>query len=257
MIHTEKSNPHRILQLLMFLCASGILVSAIALFYSNREYAEGDAAYLQIRQTQQSPDSTTGKPAAGNSQKEGAGIDFPSLKKINPNAVAWLATEGTALDYPVVQGKDNDYYLGHLFTGKPNKMGAVFMDYRNSGDFSDKNTIIYGHNMKNGSMFSTITKYKNQDYYNRHPTMLLYTPSGDFKIELFAGTVISGDTDSIHLHFEDDHDFQNYIDSLKKGSTFECNITVNANDRIITLCTCSYDFDNARYALFGRLTAVQ
>ena len=255
---TEKSNPHRILHLLMILCAAGILVSAIVLLFNNREYAAGDAAYRQIRrQTQQSSAPTTGKPAVGKKQKEGASIDFLSLEKINPDVVAWLVAEGTALDYPVVQGKDNDYYLGHLFTGKPNKMGSIFMDYRNSGDFSDKNTIIYGHNMKNGSMFSTITKYKNQDYYNLHPTMLLHTPSGDFKIELFAGIILDGNNGAVQTNFKDDHDFQNYIDSLKKVSSFKSNTGVNADDRIITLCTCSYEFKNARYALFGKLTPIQ
>lgn len=257
MKNTEKFNPHRILRLLLILCAAGLLFSVAALLFDNREYAVGDAAYQQIRQAQQPSKSVADQPKAplGDDRSKRSGIDFSSLKKINPDVIAWITANGTVLDYPIVQGKDNDYYLQHLFTGKRNKMGSIFMDYRNHGDFSDKNTIIYGHNMKNGSMFSTITEYKNQDYYNLHPTMTLHTPSGCFEIELFAGTIISGDHESIRSHFKDDLDFQSYIDLLKKESTFECNTTVNASDRIITLCTCSYDFDNARYALFGKLSA--
>jgi sortase B len=128
------------------------------------------------------------------------------------------------------------------------------MDYRNSGGFTDKNTVIYGHNMKDGSMFSSLTKYKEQGYYERLPTMALYTPEGDYTIELFAGVVADGDYEFVRFGFIDDADFQDYIHALKEKSTFKSNTRVKADDRIVTLCTCSYEFNNARYALFGRLS---
>jgi len=230
----------------MVLCAVGILSSVIILFSDSREYAIGDAAYQQLR--------LIGESSEEKQEQHINGVDFTSLERINPDVVGWLAAKGTEIDYPVVWGKDNDFYLHHLFTGESNKLGSIFMDYRNHSDFSDKNTIIYGHNMKDGSMFSSLTKYKDQWYYDSFPTMLLYTPVGKFTIELFAGIVVDGNYDSVQFDFKDDHDFQSYADSIKKKSTFESDTIINPDDKIITLITCSYEFSNARYALYGKLT---
>ena len=263
-----KSRLRRILHILMVLCAAGVLYSAFILISDNREYAEGDAAYQQVRQIRESseptadqanaPPQVTGEVSTEEKPNEQTdSVDFLALEKINPDVVAWLTSEGAEIDYPVVLSTDNDYYLRHLFTGECNKLGTIFMDYRNHGDFSDKNTILYGHNMKDGSMFSSLTKYKDQSYYDSYPAMVLYTPDGDYKIELFAGIIVDGNYESIRFDFKNDHDFQSYIDSLKKMSTFESNTIVEADDQIITLCTCSYEFNNARYALYGKLTPVQ
>jgi sortase B len=251
---------------MMVLCVLGILYSAFILFSDSLEYAKGDAAYQRVRLIRESPPftgqasaplQTAGEASAEEKQEELTdNVDFTSLKKINPDVVAWLTAVDTEIDYPVVHGKNNDFYLCHLFTGERNKLGSIFMDYRNDGDFSDRNTILYGHNMKDGSMFYSLTKYKDQRYYDDFPTMLLYTPVGGFTIELFAGIVVDGNYESVRFDFNDDHDFQSYIDSLKKESTFESNTIVKADDRIITLCTCSYEFNNARYALYGKLTPI-
>lgn len=248
MKHVGKSCPRRILHILMVLCLWGILYSAFILFSDSREYAEGEAAYRQLRLIRESSEEK---------QEEQIKVDFTSLERINPDVVGWVAAEGTEIDYPVVRGKDNDFYLRHLFTGEHNKLGSIFMDYRNHRDFSDKNTIIYGHNMKDGSMFSSLTKYKDQRYYDNFPTMLLYTPAGDFTIELFAGIVADGNYESVRLDFKDGHDFQSYMDLLKKKSTFASNTIVKADDRIVTLCTCSYEFNNARYVLYGKLIPIR
>jgi len=261
------SRPRRILHILMILCIIGILISAFFLWKDSREYAEGEAAYQELRLIRESSESsadqagaplqTTGKASSEENQTEQTnGIDFSSLENINSDVVGWLFAEGTEIDYPVVRGEDNDFYLHHLFTGERNKLGSIFMDYRNHSDFSDKNTIIYGHNMKDNSMFSSLTNYKNQSYYDEFPTMLLYTPAGDFTIELFAGLVVEGTYESVQLDFKDNSDFQDYIDELKKNSTFESSTLIKPDDRIVTLCTCSYEFNNARYALYGKLTPI-
>lgn len=255
MKHAKKLNLHRVLQGLMILCLAGILYSAFMLFTDDQEYAKGNAAYQQIRQIGGMSGSAAEQTDDVSEQSDA--IDFLSLKKINPDIVGWITSEGTEIDYPIVQGKDNDYYLHHLFTGESNKVGSIFMDDRNRKDFGDKNTIIYGHNMKNGSMFASLAKYEEQSYYNSFATISLYTPEGDFSIKLFAGIILDGDQNSIRLDFKDDLDFQNYLDLLKKVSTFKSDTIVTADDRIVTLCTCSYEFNNARFALFGKLTPIQ
>jgi len=103
-------------------------------------------------------------------------IDFAGLKAINEECVAWIYIEDTRINYPVMQGKDNDYYLNHLINGKWNGGGSIFMDYRVKADISDRHTILYGHRLKNGNMFHGITKYKRQSYYEAHPTGYLVTP---------------------------------------------------------------------------------
>lgn len=247
----KKSKLHKVLRGLMILCLAGILFSAFLLFKDDQEYVKGNATYQQIRELSKSAVAQT------NESKQDDTINFLSLKEMNPDIVGWIISKGTEIDYPIVQGKDNDYYLHHLFTGELNKTGSIFMDDQNHGDFGDKNTIIYGHNMKDGSMFASLAKYEEQSYYNCFPTISLYTPNGNFIVELFAGIIVNGDQSSIRLDFKDGADFEDYVGSLKQLSTFKSNTTVRADDQIITLCTCSYEFDNARFELFGKLTPIQ
>ena len=192
-------------------------------------------------------------PEEGSLPKRTRAMDFAPLKESNSEIVAWLACEGTVIDYPVLQAEDNDYYLDHLYTKESNRMGSLFMDYRNAGLFTDRNTVIYGHNMKSGAMFNTLSEYKAQDYYEAFPTMKLYTPDGDYTIELFAGTVEDGNYEFVQFAFGDDDAFMAYVDAFRARSTFQSDVVVEPTDQVITLCTCSYERNNARYIVMGRL----
>ena len=248
-IRTNSGKARIIMRLLMLLCVAGIVWSASTLIANSREYAKGDAAYEQVRTMLQNAELSAGQ----NAPAADAGIDFEALRKLNPDVVGWLLAEGSIIDYPVVRGTDNDYYLTHLFNREKNKLGALFVDYRNGGDFSGKNTIIYGHNMKDGSMFSSLTQYKAQGYYDNLPTMRLSTPDQDYTVALFAGIVADGSAEFVRFEFKDDADFLSYIDTVKTSSTFKSAVEVGVDDRIVTLYTCSYEANNARYALFGKL----
>ncbi|MEK5475755.1 class B sortase [Paenibacillus sp. FSL R5-0407] len=256
MTKTRRSGTHLLLRLLMGVCLLGVLSSVYILFVSQREYTRGDAAYAQVRtlleeqhETELRPDSVSEASVVAEARQ----VDFTALRQINADAVAWITAEESVIDYPVVQGKDNDYYLNHLFTGQKNKLGSLFVDYRTPGDFSGKSTVIYGHNMKDGSMFASLTDYRDQAYYDEHSVMQLYTPDGSYSIEFFAGILADGDYEFLRLEFDDDRDFLEYIGELKVESTFQSEVDVQAEDRIVVLCTCSYEFNNARYALFGKL----
>lgn len=107
--------------------------------------------------------------------------------------MAWITGEDTPIDYPVMHTDNNEYYLSHLYSGEENRYGALFVDCRNTRLFTDPNTLIYGHNMKNDAMFGSLMGYKEQAYYEEHPTMTLYTPDGDYTIELLSGTLENGD----------------------------------------------------------------
>lgn len=290
----KKAGKHKkLLAVLRVLMGLSLVTAAVfAFFYlkSSREYATGNSVYEDLRSIQRlSNESQQGDPSAGitpetqpgtsagdaaevQSAQQSSGqpgssgnaaeiaassMNFEPFKEINSDIVAWLFAEGRSIDLPVVQGTDNYYYLHHLFNKEANKLGTLFVDYQNKEDFSDRNTVIFGHNMNDGSMFSVLENYRDQTYYESFPEMDLYTPSGDYTIELFAGVVTSGDYKFIRLNFQDDTDFMSYIITMRILSTFESPVEINANDRIVTLSTCVYDYENARYVLFGKLVPKQ
>lgn len=189
-----------------------------------------------------------------NNEKENSPliVDFQALKNKNSDIIAWLYSEGTPINYPIVQAKNNDYYLRRLIDGTYNRAGTIFMDYRNSKDFSDYNTIIYGHNMKNESMFGTLINYEKQDYYNEHKEMFLFTEQTNYKIELFSGYTTSSENEIYNFPKSNDTN-EKIIDDALKHSTFNSEVEVSKEDKIITFSTCSYNFEDARYVLLGVL----
>lgn len=202
-------------------------------------------------------DDLIGKAVSSNienieSEKVPIKVDFSVLQQENEDIVAWLYSNGTQINYPILQGKDNEYYVRKLPNRKYNIAGSLFMDYRNSKDFNDYNTIIYGHNMKNGTMFGTLQKYKNQKYYDEHKTIYLLTEKQNYEIELFAGYTISVNSDIYDLLEMS----QGEINSVIKKSDFNSDVNVTSEDKIITLSTCAYEFEGARYVLMGVLREI-
>jgi len=184
-------------------------------------------------------------------EKQTITIDFDQLLAQYPNAVGWLYCEGTPINYPVMQSDDNDYYLRRLPDGTYNTAGSLFADYRCGKIGETNNYIIYGHNMKNGTMFSSLTKYKSQSYYDEHPVLYLYTPEGNYKIELIAGFVSkpTGEVYNTVLTYEQMLEFCSH-------STFRSTITPCDAERYITLSTCSYEYENARYVVIGKFNMI-
>lgn len=180
-------------------------------------------------------------------------IDFDALLSINPDCVGWIHIPDTGISYPVVQASDNSHYLKHLFNGEWNISGSIFLDCRVDASLSDRHSIIYGHHMKNGTMFSGLTKYKEQQYYEEHPTGLFITPECTYKIEFFAGYVAGVDEDAWKVGFQSDEDFEAWIEETKRKSWIESPLSPAVTDRVLTLSTCSYEFDNARFVLLGIL----
>lgn len=178
-------------------------------------------------------------------------MDFEPLLTINEDAVGWIYAEDTVIDYPIVQGDDNVFYLAHLFSGSWGFAGTIFMDVDNIPDFSDMNTVIYGHNLKNGEMFASLSNYRGQAYYDEHPVMYLYTPTGDYRVELFSG--YARDASLMPHDFDLPEEFTAYVDEITRLSNFQTDVVVGPEDRILTLVTCSYVTDNARYVVHGKL----
>lgn len=223
---------------LLLLFSLILLAGSWYYIYSFRlSYKEGEESYREINIVQEKEDET------GENKHD-------VLKKINDDYIGWLKQEDSVINYPLVQGKDNDYYLEHLFDGNKNHMGCIFMDFENQKDFSDKNTFIYGHHTNTGTMFYSLESYKDQNYYNKHKTLSLETKDANYVIKPFAGLLVKGTDFFIRITFKNNEEFMNYVRSIRKESVFESPVTVKPSDKLLTMVTCTDDFYDARLAIF-------
>lgn len=166
-------------------------------------------------------------------------VDFAGLKAINDEIIGWLKVKALDLNYPITQAEDNDYYLHNTFEKEPNIAGCIFLEYQNKKDFSDKNSIIYGHNMKNGSMFGTLKRFYQDGVYDKSPYIWIYTPEMIYKYEIFSCQEVGATSDTYQLSFQDDEAFMEYIDTAFEQSVVQSKVTVEPEDTIITLSTCT------------------
>lgn len=182
-------------------------------------------------------------------------LNFDMLSNINSDICAWLYNEGTAINYPVVYSRDNIYYLSHNYKKEHSNGGALFVDYRNNRDFSDVNTIIYGHYMRSGTMFGSLASYKNQSYYNKHPYMWLYTPYGSYRLDLIAGYVTTP-ADDAYTIFGTTEQMQAFLAGAVQHSTFRSGYDITRVTQTVVLSTCSYEYQNARFVVIGSLVRI-
>lgn len=169
-------------------------------------------------------------------------IDFKTLKEKNTDTVGFLKVNGTDVETIVVKGKDNSYYLSHNFEKEYNSAGWIFADYRNKLDGTDKNIIIYGHNMRNNTMFGTLKNILNKDWQenedNRFITFI--TENEESTYEVFSVYQIEAEDYYMKVDFAKG-EFKKYIDSMKLRSRYDFNVKVSENDSILTLSTCAND----------------
>lgn len=182
-------------------------------------------------------------------------VDFEVLKQENEDIIAWIYCEDTPINYPIVQSEDNNYYLYRLPDKRGNAGGSIFLDYRSEPDFSDFNSVLHGHNMNNGSMFGSIMNYKREKYYAEHPVMYLLTPEQNYKVEILVGFVTA--TDSYAYSFSNDEESRQGLIEEMTEADFYGTGDFTASDRYLTLSTCAYDFDNAKYILIGKLVKIR
>lgn len=176
-------------------------------------------------------------------------IDFEELAAINPDIVAWITVIGTNINYPVVQGDDNDYYLNRTFEKRSNGAGCLFLDYSNDGYFGDKNSIIYGHNMNNKTMFNNLTLFKRKDFFEKHGgKVMIYTPDKTYRLQICT-VFITNDWLFNIPHFSNERDFEDYLSAARSRRLYDTGVEVTAGDRIVTLSTCTYEYNDARFVV--------
>lgn len=239
------------------------------IYYAEREYAKGDSVYdalleeavafePEVPGESPEPDGISDPEETQENENELLPeIDFASLKEVNRDVIGWLYLPDTVINYPVVQGKDNTYYLKHLVDGTYNSNGCLFVDHRNQQDFEDDNTLIYGHHMNSGKMFASLVKYKDQAFYDAHPECFFITEDGTYRIELFAGYTTKADSDAYQITLPGREEKIAWLKEQFHLSDFYADVTVSAADHIVTFSTCAYDFANARYVVHGKVTKLE
>lgn len=266
----------RIFKLLALVCALAFVWSGWQLLQLSREYRAAEQQYSELEQFISLPEPAPTPepvPAPAPEPQEPTPelpaqpapevpeppaptlpqVDFAALGAINPDTVAWLIIEGTKVNYPVVQGDDNDFYLTHQFDGSYNKSGCLFLDAAQDPAFGGSHQIIYGHYMNNRSMFYDLMGYKEQRFFEEHPTGWLVTPDKCWQVRFFSGYVtdVSGGAWETGLT---EGERETWLADRVKKSSFRADVAPTAADSVLTLSTCSYEFQDARFVLHGILT---
>ena len=183
-----------------------------------------------------------------------AELDHDKLYDINSHYECWMYAPDSPIDYPVVQCSNNSYYLDHLFNRTSNPAGTLFMDYRNLTDFRDPNTLIYGHHMRDGSMFHSLTQYDTEGYFDAHPFMVFVDKDEIYGVEVFAGYVTDSKDHCYTIALSDWKDMRDFTRAACEKSYFDAHVVFDyRRDHLVTLSTCAYNFDNARCVVLGRL----
>ena len=173
--------------------------------------------------------------------KEEYTVDFNKLKEQNNETVAWIKVNNTNVEYPVVRATNNSFYLNHSFDKSKNSAGWIFADYKNKFDNTDKNIVIYGHNMRDDSMFGSLKNILNSDWYNNeeNTNIALYTENEKYIYKVFSIYKIESEDYYIKTEFSNDNEFEKFIETLKKRSIKNFNIDISKEDSILTLSTCA------------------
>lgn len=235
------------------------IYAAYNLYHIYTEYKKGTDEYNKISQmavTERDPDT----PEDGVDMVEGASlrapmdVDFASLKSVNEDVIGWIYVEAIPdISYPVVQGEDNDTYLHMTYEGNYNFAGTIFVDYENKGDFSDCNTLVYGHNMKNGSMFAKLKEFsKDEEAYKKSKYFWIFTPEKNYRYEIISAYTTGVTSDTYTLFKGPGQEFQEYLEGIVEHSDIKTNTEgMNIQDKIVTLSTCTGN-EATRYVVQGR-----
>jgi len=213
-------------------------------------------ALPQKPSAQQKEESTPAAPPAEKSSFP-LHVNFEALNEINEDVTGWILVPGADISYPILQGRTNDTYLWTAYTGGYAKTGSIFSDYRGERDFSDKNTVIYGHNMKDGSMFAPLMNYKDAEWLSEHDFFYILTEEGARCYEVFA-VVICDALDEIYtFDFENDAEFSAWLDRARSMALNTHGTAPTAESSVVTLSTCTNVTKRERLVVIGRFAGME
>ena len=187
-------------------------------------------------------------------------LQVKELQKENSDIIGWIEIEGTNISYPVMQGEDNEYYINHNYKHEKTANGSIFLNKDCDLNLPSTNLLIYGHNMKNGEMFTNLLEYASETYYKNHPTIRFTTNKEDEEYEIFAvfksRVFYKSDTNVFRyynfINAENEEEYNTFVENAKSISLYDTNITPNYKESLITLITCSYHVEDGRFVVIGR-----
>lgn len=233
----------KIIGILFFLSALALIVTGVRMYQKNqqshaleREVKEQEEWYQQLE---------------GPEEQD----KLANAKAMNPQVIAWITIPDTPIDYPVMQCEDNEYYLTHNLVKEKSTLGVPFLDYRNSSDFSDFHSILYGHHITMDRMFTPLVHFTEQDYFDSHEQGLLMTDSGDYEIHFIACLVLKSDSFLYETVFLTEKEKEEFLNRIKAQAVKmrDFNGEDMKDRQMVSLSTCSYEFEDARTVLIGYL----
>ena len=223
-----------------------------ALYDQNKKDNTEETENLEAEEVVEEDVEVIEEETTASSAYEGCPVDFDGMWKVNPDVYAWITIPGTVIDYPILQhATDNSYYLNYNIDGSYGRPGCIYTENTNSKEFTDNNTIIYGHNMRNGSMFADLHKFEDATFFEEHKEVIIYTPEKELKYTVFAAYVYDDRHLMYSFNFADEQVFANYLNDIQNMRSMNAfireDITVTADDNIITLSTCMAKQPSNRY----------
>ena len=252
----KKKKSDVLLTIALIVAIAVFCYAAFNLYHIYTEYKKGTDEYNQIEEmavTERDADSA--EVAGPNVQlKPPIEVDFDKLKSVNEDVVGWIYVDALPdISYPIVKGKDNQTYLHQTYEKNYNFAGTIFVDYENSGDFSDCNTLVYGHNMKNGSMFGHLKQFIDEDkIYKQDKYFCILTPERNYRYEIITAYTTGVNSDTYTLFKGPGEEFEKYLETIKGYSEIQTDDTdLTIKDRIVTLSTCTGN-ESTRFVVQGK-----
>lgn len=237
-------------KMIQFLCVIVFIYSAFELIQYAKTYADTEQELQQVQQFYEETQDIKEQ------QSQMIQPRFEKLQTINENIVGWITIPNSQLNNPVMYSGDNDYYLHHNYLDEESRAGSVFMDFRNDVEGLGRHTILYGHVMRNGSMFGELDKFAEQSYADEHSVMTFSTLYGNYELQVFAAYETTTDFYYIETDFTDDAAFGQFLTEIQKRSVISMpvDVDVTATDQILTLSTCTTSLaDNERFVVHAKL----
>lgn len=187
-------------------------------------------------------------------------LQVEELKKENQDIIGWVEIEGTNINFPVVQGTDNEYYMKHTYNKENSKDGSIFLDKNYDWNIPSSNLLLYGHNNKDGTMFQDLLKYKDKSFYKEHPTIKFTTINDDCQYEIvsaFLSRVYYEDEQNVFRYYyfvnaNNETEYNNYVEESKKASLYNTGKSATYGEQLLTLSTCSYHTEDGRFAVVAK-----
>ena len=233
--NTIKKNNSVVWKIVMLMGAAMVLIAGWNIYRISKDYSDSNALYSKLSDTY---------VATEKEKKEGkwydvAQVNLQELKKQNGDVTGWLYFENEDISYPIMYSGDDTTYLHTALDGSYASAGSIFMEENNHPDFQDSHTIIYGHNMRNLSMFGKLRYYKQKEYYDNHTYFQIFTDKGIYRYQIFAYADVPADSFVYQVPYGTDDSFTSFIQQLKKQSYYDTGVDVTQKDKVVTLSTCS------------------